>query len=321
MDVGNLRPSNWHRRNCPLCGDTKSRVLVSPRARQFCRMNSTYRRDFAALLDVREEEPFPVAECDGCGFVFSAMLPPGDFLDRLYDGVIDQKQAMLESESPARIAAQCYVAQAVCKELQASAPDQPLYRVLDLGCGYGTLLKIIGGSRISATGFDNSASRCERLKERGLNAAHSTDELKSLAPFDAITLVDVLEHVATPVDLLHFCRSLLTPAGIVCVAVPEFAGPRLARLRRAVELDQPFDRDLNPWEHLNYFRAGSLDRILAQCKFSALEPLMPVDVGVRPRLRGVRRIGNCLKSIRRTAHYAVCGSALGVVRIGAKQSG
>ncbi len=74
-----------------------------------------------------------------------------------------------------------------------------------------------------------------------------------------------------------------------------------------------------PWEHLNYFRASTLDRMLEAGGFSALEPLWSVDVGIRPRQHGIRRWGNCLKSIGRAAGYAWSGSPLGVLRIGAKR--
>ena len=77
--------------------------------------------------------------------------------------------------------------------------------------------------------------------------------------------------------------------------------------------------DLNPWEHLNYFRPELLDRTLARSGFLPLEPLIAVDVGVRPRLKGIRRIGNCLKSMQRTARYAVSQAPRGVARVGTKQ--
>ena len=313
------QPSNWPRRDCPSCGTGKTAEWLSLTAERFCSVNSTYRRDFAALLQIDKDDRFPIVECLKCGLVYAARLPPEKFLTAVYDEVIDQQQAMFESESPARLGTQCRIAQAVCQDLQAAAPQQRQYRVLDFGCGYGTLLRIIQSGRIDATGFESSAVRCARLKQRGLAAASSIDELRALPPFDAITLVDVLEHLANPIDVLGLCWSLLAPTGFICVSVPDFPRRRRTLLRRAAEHNQPLDRDVNPWEHLNYFSARSLDQILVQCRFAPLEPLLPVDVGVRPRERGRRRIGNCLKSIRRTAAYALSGSPLGVLRIGARR--
>jgi SAM-dependent methyltransferase len=289
-------------------------------AKRFCQQNSTYREDFAEVLGIAEDAVFPLAECPACGFVYAKYLPPAEFLDRVYDAVIDQEVAREQSESLGRMTVQYHVGSLVCGELEDTNPDKAVFRVLDFGCGYGTLVRALASTRVQAVGFETSARRIELMRSHGLRVCSTVEELRREPLFDAITLVDVLEHVALPRDVLTLCHALLSDGGFLVVAVPSFARGRLGEIRRAVERGEPLSREVNPWEHLNYFSPPSLDSLLRACGFSPQEPLGSVDVGVRSRLRGVRRVGNSVKSLFRTVRYAFGGYAPNAVRVAHKRS-
>ena len=60
-------------------------------------------------------------------------------------------------------------------------------------------------------------------------------------------------------------------------------------------------RELNPWEHLNYFSPETLRRMLNDEGFNTID--QQVDIGLRPNLRGVAKLGNAIKSIGRLLAY------------------
>jgi hypothetical protein len=69
------------------------------------------------------------------------------------------------------------------------------------------------------------------------------------------------------------------------------------------------DRELNPWEHLNYFSPESLRRAVRSAGLEIINPPGQPDIGLRGGLTGVRRLGNAIKSALRMVRYAVRGVA------------
>jgi hypothetical protein len=101
--------------------------------------------------------------------------------------------------------------------------------------------------------------------------------------FHGIVLSDVLEHVSSPRDTLEFCRQHLHEAGLLLVNVPNFTAGL-----------NPESVEVNPWEHLNYFTAGTLRSLVRRAGFEIVE--IALDIGLRPNLKGMQKLGNALKS-------------------------
>jgi cyclopropane-fatty-acyl-phospholipid synthase len=78
-------------------------------------------------------------------------------------------------------------------------------RVLDLGCGWGPLLEFIRSCRGFGVGLTLSSAHAAACRRRGLEA-HLYDARQvtreSFGPFDAITMLGVLEHFCSPHDYL-----------------------------------------------------------------------------------------------------------------------
>lgn len=101
---------------------------------------------------------------------------------------------------------------------------QPLSgaKVLDVGCGGGLLTEAMALRQAQATGIDLSMQLIDvarlHLLESGVKAEYrviAVEDLAELEPgqFDAVTCMEMLEHVPDPHAILQACHALLKPGG------------------------------------------------------------------------------------------------------------
>jgi SAM-dependent methyltransferase len=95
--------------------------------------------------------------------------------------------------------------------------------ILDIGCGTGTVLKLLEEFGI-ACGVELSAHAIQFLKKRGLNLLVRSDVSRSLPfkdnVFSVITCLDVLEHLDDDFMLLKEMVRVCRPGGHVILTVP-----------------------------------------------------------------------------------------------------
>jgi 2-polyprenyl-3-methyl-5-hydroxy-6-metoxy-1,4-benzoquinol methylase len=109
--------------------------------------------------------------------------------------------------------------------------DKDSVKILDIGCGWGGLLKVLQQKGYSqATGFDISPEQVETAIARGVKNITSQsieDFLSHTKPeqYDRIILFDVLEHFPSDagVELMQKIRTLLKPQGKILIQVPNGA--------------------------------------------------------------------------------------------------
>jgi len=95
-------------------------------------------------------------------------------------------------------------------------------RVLDVGCGGGLLSEALAREGAQVTALDLSPDLIEiaklHLLESGVKVDYRLQSVESLAEempgsFDAITCMEMLEHVPDPGSVLAACEKLLKPGG------------------------------------------------------------------------------------------------------------
>ncbi len=107
--------------------------------------------------------------------------------------------------------------------LDARLPLPPSARVLDVGCGTGAILESFS-QRYQAFGTDTAPQAIEFCRNRGLTKLHlgTLESYPPSAPFDLITMLDMLEHVEDDAGLLRAAFRLLGKDGHILIAVPAF---------------------------------------------------------------------------------------------------
>ena len=100
-------------------------------------------------------------------------------------------------------------------------------RVLDLGCGGGLLSEALAGAGADVTAIDLAPDLLKIARLHGLESGIrvdyrqvSAEALAAEAPgaFDAITCMEMLEHVPDPASVLRACATLLRPGGRLFVS-------------------------------------------------------------------------------------------------------
>ncbi|GGA72962.1 ubiquinone biosynthesis O-methyltransferase [Arenimonas soli] len=100
-------------------------------------------------------------------------------------------------------------------------------RVLDVGCGGGLLSEAMAAEGARVTALDLAPELVEvarlHLLESGLDVDYRLQSVESLADevpgsFDAITCMEMLEHVPDPGSVLRACARLLKPGGVLLLS-------------------------------------------------------------------------------------------------------
>lgn len=102
--------------------------------------------------------------------------------------------------------------------------------VFEVGCGSGTLLKLLLQKNYNATGIDISKSQCrlaqKRLDKAGFSSRRihrkALKDIKTTKTYDTVICIDVLEHIKDDKKALKLLIRLLKPRGTLIILVPAF---------------------------------------------------------------------------------------------------
>jgi 2-polyprenyl-3-methyl-5-hydroxy-6-metoxy-1,4-benzoquinol methylase len=98
-------------------------------------------------------------------------------------------------------------------------------RLLDVGSSSGALLMTARALGIAAEGVEPSAEAAETARRAGLKVFTGFLEAAGFpdSAFDAVILMEVIEHLREPRPMLAQCRRVLKPGGILLITTPNVA--------------------------------------------------------------------------------------------------
>ncbi|NNE67570.1 MAG: class I SAM-dependent methyltransferase [Pyrinomonadaceae bacterium] len=165
------------------------------------------------------DDNFAVSQCQQCGLVYLNPRPALSEFEKIYPATyhafeFSQKEFGFVYKVRKRLEARRLLSW--CKNLSKDA------RILDVGCGDGFhlgLLKEFGEKGWKLEGVDLDPRAVDIGRKAGLNIHQGSLDTVRLpeSAYDLIILVQTVEHVAEPVELLRRIRLLLRPGGRLVV--------------------------------------------------------------------------------------------------------
>lgn len=188
---------------CAVCGATRSRLLWR---------NDPHRYRFPTDMQTA------LVRCTSCGLIWvtprvvalAVPEPGGRNTDRPAQGVVDTLLAQI-------------------------ARFKPPGRLLDLGCGYGDLVRAGIAAGWDAIGVEPRPVPARYARERlGVPVVQGYLEQAGFPPrsLDAVVMHEVLEHVADPLGMLRAVRDVLKDDGLLFLYTPDISSLEARLWRR-----------------------------------------------------------------------------------------
>lgn len=109
------------------------------------------------------------------------------------------------------------------KKISRFLPElSPGARVLDIGCGHGSVSSGLVTMGLRVYGMEINTEALISLQRRGIIPVEHdiTQPFPKMEPFDLVLLLDVLEHVFDPLALMEQAAQTLTQTGKMIIVVP-----------------------------------------------------------------------------------------------------
>jgi 2-polyprenyl-3-methyl-5-hydroxy-6-metoxy-1,4-benzoquinol methylase len=162
------------------------------------------------VTDARYGTTMDIYECRDCGFQF---CPTDLDLVNLYEGMEDQEYIDTNSER-SKQAFELYK-----EAIKFFSPN--FKYTLDVGCGSGQFVECFKKNGFEAAGVEPSKSLSEFAIGQGLNVIQGKlQDIPNNKKFHFISLIDVIEHVDNPGDMMNNIKKFLRPDGIVMLVTP-----------------------------------------------------------------------------------------------------
>ncbi|HUZ64034.1 MAG TPA: class I SAM-dependent methyltransferase [Acetobacteraceae bacterium] len=217
----------------------------------------------AGVVPVLRAHGMDLLDCPGCGLTYTRQV-----MDEVADAAryasseLDREAMRLRGGGP-------YLELESARDryylMQLMAGGFPPGRMLEVGCGTGTLILEAQSCGWQALGIEPGQAAARVAQERGAQVVHGwfpADLPADARKHDAVAVLDVLEHFAAPLAFLAELRACLGPGGRLLVQVPNWDSP-LVRLQGAAS-------SVVAPGHWSYFTSVTLTALLARAGFRPL---------------------------------------------------
>jgi SAM-dependent methyltransferase len=233
-------------RSCPACGGSGEKRFPA----------NVVEAKFSATTFASRKSPelmhHALALCQVCSSLFVEILPNSKELIKNY------VEASFDSQVESEFAAKTYVKYLAKLKLLRGK------KVLDIGCGDGTFLKLalLSGAS-SVLGVEPSRGALRSAGEmKGFIREESIESCKFGEEFDLVTCFQTLEHLSRPAETLSIMSGAIAAGGYIAVVCHD----RLSIVNRLLGRKSPiFDI-----EHLQMFSRDGLEALIRCAGFDVV---------------------------------------------------
>ncbi len=143
-------------------------------------------------------------------------------------------------------------------------PARP--RHLDVGCALGSMLQSAKTEGWDPVGVETSEFAAKYAVEHTGCPVYAGSLERAAFPsgsFDVVTLMDVIEHVPDPSELIREIYRVLRPGGVIFIVTPNFAS-------FFVRLYGPKAYGVWPDQHVVYFQPSTMTKLLRKAGFARI---------------------------------------------------
>jgi SAM-dependent methyltransferase len=221
------------------------------------------------------DQEFTLVRCSACATCFLNPRPTADMLPIIYSSESYYAYTFSSEGNPVVVRARqrrdgAKVTQ-VLRHLRRPPAD---LAVLDIGSGDGSLLEAFEAAGVPAaglTGLELDTAAVTRLRGRGYAGITTRIEEADLGRdrFDVITMIQLIEHVADPLQVIDKCRAALRPGGVLLIETPNMASWDRPLFARRLWGGYHFPRHWTLWD------TTSLPRTLEHHRFAVVHVSTP----------------------------------------------
>ena len=157
---------------------------------------------------------------------------------------------------------------AITEKILGSLEGKRLY---DIGFGFAQALLFFKSKKMTVSGIEPSLEGYEFAKNNGLEVNQGSIESTFVdvkQKHDLVTLLNVLEHLRNPAEvLINIKEKLLNKDGLLVIDVPNDFNDFQLVANQEYNLDQWW---FFPPRHINYFSRSSLASLLDQCGYDVI---------------------------------------------------
>jgi SAM-dependent methyltransferase len=196
-----------------------------------------------------EKNGFALDVCGACGTLYARRTEAAPLN---YDGYYSESNLSVPEFIGARLD----------EIFMSFAPYRETNRLLDIGCGAGSLLQAARRAGWQAEGLEVSRTAAEHVRAEGFEVfcGELREARYTAGRFDVVTASEVLEHLEDPQDLLAEVARILRPGGLLWATTPHGRGLSA----RVLGTDWS---TVCPPEHLQLFSLGGVRRMLERAGF------------------------------------------------------
>lgn len=252
---------------CPLCGSSGSRRRYP--------INKAYAEEMSGI-DITDVD-IGVDECMRCGHQFVQPAPQPPFLKAFYSSYMSEAKDGFYMERASEVIPPGFrsrYGEWLDRVRDALKMQRPV--LLDVGTGLGMFLRLAKEKGFEVAGVEPNREAATELERRyGINVhCCLLEDLSTRDKYDAITMLDIIEHMSDPRKAIDIVKGVLKPGGLLLIEVPVRDSfihwivkgvyrATLSRVKRPIHL-------VYGVHHLQYFSSRSIRAFLEENGFKVV---------------------------------------------------